>query len=173
MILEIILISIVGTLLHFTYEWSGHNKVVALFSAVNESTWEHIKIALTATFLFSVIDGALYGYYPNFFAAKFLSFLSIIILIPVLFYSYTFFTKKSILPVDIVCFYVVITVSQIIYRDILALPTFGFYYQYLSVIGIFVIFAFYMSLTMLPIKNFLCKDPITKKYGLRGHSHEK
>ena len=33
-----------GTLLHFTFEWSGNNPVVGIFSAVNESTWEHLKI---------------------------------------------------------------------------------------------------------------------------------
>lgn len=31
-------ISVLGVLLHFTYEWSGDNPIVALFSAVNEST---------------------------------------------------------------------------------------------------------------------------------------
>ena len=36
-------ISILGVLLHFTYEWSNDNPAVGLFSAVNESTWEHIK----------------------------------------------------------------------------------------------------------------------------------
>ena len=51
-----IFISIVGTLLHFTYELSNHNKYVALFSAVNESTWEHIKIALTPYFVWSLVD---------------------------------------------------------------------------------------------------------------------
>ncbi|MEM3021819.1 MAG: DUF6512 family protein, partial [Candidatus Caldarchaeum sp.] len=33
-----------GSLLHFTYELSGGNMVVALFSAVNESVWEHLKL---------------------------------------------------------------------------------------------------------------------------------
>ena len=28
---------IMGTLLHFTYDWSGKNMIVASFSAVNES----------------------------------------------------------------------------------------------------------------------------------------
>ena len=49
-VIAIIFISVIGTLLHFMYEWSGHNKVVSLFAAVNESTWEHIKIALTPTY---------------------------------------------------------------------------------------------------------------------------
>lgn len=39
-----IFISVLGVLLHFTYEWSGDNAVVGLFSAVNESTWEHLKL---------------------------------------------------------------------------------------------------------------------------------
>ncbi|MBQ8724231.1 MAG: hypothetical protein IJY74_00995 [Oscillospiraceae bacterium] len=36
--------AVLGTLLHFTYEWSGQNSFVGLFSAVNESIWEHMKL---------------------------------------------------------------------------------------------------------------------------------
>lgn len=50
--LAFIVISVVGTLFHFLYDWSNHNKIVGLFAAVNESTWEHIKIALTPTMEF-------------------------------------------------------------------------------------------------------------------------
>ena len=39
-----IFISVLGVLLHFTYEWSGNNPIVGLFSATNESTWEHLKL---------------------------------------------------------------------------------------------------------------------------------
>ena len=31
-----------GTLLHFVYDWSGDSLWTAAFSAVNESTWEHM-----------------------------------------------------------------------------------------------------------------------------------
>ena len=37
---------VIGTLLHFTYELSGGNTFVAAFSAVNESTWEHLRMSL-------------------------------------------------------------------------------------------------------------------------------
>ena len=57
----IIIICLVGTLLHFTYEFSHHNKYVALFSAVNESTWEHIKICMTPTILWSIYEIIEYG----------------------------------------------------------------------------------------------------------------
>ncbi|MDY5577555.1 MAG: DUF6512 family protein [Lachnospiraceae bacterium] len=39
-----IIISALGVLLHFTFEWSGNNPVVGYFSAVSESTWEHLKL---------------------------------------------------------------------------------------------------------------------------------
>ena len=69
-LISFLVISIVGTLLHFVYEWSNHNKIVSLFAAVNESTWEHIKIALTPMFLWGLYDGYVYGFSPNYFLAK-------------------------------------------------------------------------------------------------------
>ena len=59
-LISFLVISIVGTLLHFVYEWSNHNNIISLFAAVNESTWEHIKIALTPYFLYSLVDGYYY-----------------------------------------------------------------------------------------------------------------
>lgn len=68
--ISIIVISVLGTLAHFLYEISHHNKITGLFTAVNESTWEHIKIALTPTILWSLLDGALFGTGANYFLAK-------------------------------------------------------------------------------------------------------
>lgn len=170
-IIAIIFISVIGTLLHFMYEWSGHNKIVSLFAAVNESTWEHIKIALTPTFIWTLYDGIVYGMNPNYFEAKALSLLVIIIVIPILFYTYQIFTKKSILPIDIIIFYLAIILSNLTFNYIINIEPLTFICSYLSVILLFIIFGFYMVLTLLPIKNFLFKDPITKKYGIKGHSH--
>lgn len=51
-----IFISILGVLLHFTYEWSGDNPAVGLFSAVNESTWEHLKLIFCPMLLLTMIE---------------------------------------------------------------------------------------------------------------------
>ncbi len=51
-----IFISILGVLLHFTYEWSNDNPAVGLFSAVNESTWEHLKLIFFPIFLLTMIE---------------------------------------------------------------------------------------------------------------------
>ena len=39
LIVGIIFISVFGTIFHFLYDLSSHNKIVGLFSSVNESTW--------------------------------------------------------------------------------------------------------------------------------------
>lgn len=168
--LSIIIISILGTFFHFLYDISKHNKVVGLFAAVNESTWEHIKIALTPTILWSIYDGYIYGRNPNYFTAKLSSLLILITFIPTIFYLYKYFTNKPIIIVDILIFYIAIILSQFSFYSIIKLQTLGFTINYLSCISIFIVFGFYMVLTLLPIKSFIFKDPITNKFGFKGHS---
>ncbi len=168
-VIGIIVICIVGTLLHFVYEWSHHNKVVAVFAAVNESTWEHIKICMTPTILWSIYDIIKYGFDGNFILAKSLSLLTIILLIPILFYSYTAFTKKSILWIDVICFYLTVTCSQFVFKYIINLSNISDMLVYTGY-GLIVIELFlYFYFTYHPMKNFIFRDPITSKYGLEGH----
>ena len=165
-----VFIAFVGTLLHFTYELSKHNKFVAIFSAVNESTWEHIKICITPTILWSLYDGYVNGMNGNFLIGKALCLLTIILLIPILFYAYTAFTKKSILWVDIICFYITVVCSYCVYNYFINIEPLPFVYTYLSCILLFVEIGAYMFLTFNPIKNFIFEDPISHKYGLSGHT---
>lgn len=167
--IEIIIICAVGTMLHFTYELSHHNKCVAIFSAVNESTWEHIKICMTPTILWSIYEIITYGFSNKYLLAKSLSILTIIILIPILFYSYTFFTKKAVLFIDVICFYLTVICSQLVFKYYINLNNVSNVYTYLS-IGLLIIEMFaYLYLTYKPLKNFMFKDPITDKFGLEGH----
>lgn len=169
-IISIIIISILGTLFHFIYDISKHNKIVGLFAAVNESTWEHIKIALTPTILWSIIDGWIYGINPNYFLAKLSCLIVIIILMPLLFYGYKSILKKHILILDILIFYLVIIFSQYTFYLIIQINPINYILQYLSCIGLFIIFGCYMLLTMMPIKNFIFIDPISKKFEYKGHT---
>jgi len=165
----IIAIFLVGASLHFVYEWSHHNKVVAVFAAVNESTWEHIKICMTPTLLWSIYEISLYGFTGNFIFAKSICLLTIILLIPILFYSYTFFTKKVYLIVDIICFLITVICSQLVFRYIINLNNYSDIFTYISFVLIIIELLLYFYLTYNPLKNFIFKDPITKKYGLDGH----
>ncbi len=152
------------------YEISGHNKFIAIFAAVNESTWEHIKIALTPSLLWGLYDGFIYGQNPNYFPAKTLSLLTIIIGIPVAFYTYKAILKRTILFTDISIFYISIFLSQLVFRHFINLPPMKFIYEYLGTVGLFIIFGGYMVLTLQPLENFVFEDPISKKYGKEGHT---
>lgn len=170
LIISIIVISIVGTLFHFLYDISNHNKVVGLFGSVNESTWEHIKIALTATFIWSLVDGYIYGVNSNYFFAKFICLSVIIVLIPLLFYGYKYLFKKDNAIINILIFYMVIICSQLLFYYFLDIISVVFFIQYLSCLGTFIIFGSYMLLTLMPFENFLFIDPISSKYGFKGHT---
>ena len=100
--------SIVGTLLHFLYDICGKSIILAPFSAVNESTWEHMKILFIPMLIFAFIENKFIGNrYPDLFSAKLLGILLGLILIPVLFYSYTGIIGKSIDFINISIFFLV------------------------------------------------------------------
>ena len=97
---------VLGTLLHFVYEWSGGSALAAWFSAVNESTWEHMKLLFVPLFLFSLVQVCLLGRnYPNLPAVRALSALAGIVLIPVLFYTYTGVLGFHVVWADIAVFF--------------------------------------------------------------------
>ena len=169
-IVGIILIAIVGSLLHFTYELSGHNKIVAIFSAVNESTWEHIKICMTPTILWSIYEIINYGFSYNFIIAKSISLLVIILLIPLLFYTYIPFTKKSILLLDVICFYITVICSQLTFKYIINTENINNGYIIPSIVLLIIELIAYFSLTFKPFESFIFEDPISHKYGLEGHT---
>lgn len=166
----IIIISLFGTFLHFLYEMSNHNKIVAVFAAVNESTWEHIKIGMTPTILWSLYYVYVYGLNTNYLVSISLSLLTIILLIPILFYTYTAFTKKSILWIDIICFNITIISSQLVFNHFINIETLPLIYTLPSIILLSIELISYLTLTYYPIKNFIFKDPISNKYGIQGHT---
>lgn len=159
-------ILILGTLAHFIYEWSGQKKLYAIFFAVNESTWEHIKLAIGPTLLWMLIEIPFIGSNPNFIFAKAVSLLVMILFIPLFFYGYQLITKKDLLYLDILDFILAIALGQYASWTILNMPPTGKLTSFISLNIIIIITIIYLTRTYKPIKNFLFKDPITGKYGV-------
>ena len=81
---------ILGTLLHFLYNWTGQNPVIGAFSAVNESIWEHMKLLFFPMLLFSLWECRSIGKAcPNFWCVKAIGTALGLGLIPALYYTYT------------------------------------------------------------------------------------
>ena len=79
---------VLGVILHFLYEWTGENSFVAGFSAVNESTWEHMKILFFPMFIFALFENLFIGKeYKSFWCVKLVGILFGVLSIPVIFYT--------------------------------------------------------------------------------------
>ena len=79
--------SVLGTFLHFLFDLTGGNLVAALFSAVNESTFEHMKILFFPTFIFAVVESFFLKEIKSFWSVKFVGVTLATLLIPTFFYT--------------------------------------------------------------------------------------
>ena len=98
--------SVLGTLLHFVYEWSGENPLAALFAPVSESVWEHMKLLFFPMLAWSILESlVLRNKVPDLFWADAAGILTGLLLIPAVFYTYTGILGKSLMWADILLFY--------------------------------------------------------------------
>lgn len=105
---------VVGTLLHFVWEWSGRSNLVAVFSAVNESVWEHLKLLFVPFITFSLFEYFLYGKDMGcFFTAKARSVVLGMLTIIIVFYTYKGILGKNYLLLDIGTFILGVGVSYL------------------------------------------------------------
>ena len=100
------LVTFGGTILHFLYDWTGGSILVAPFSGVNESTWEHMKLLFWPLFLFAMVQRLFFRDQENYWCVKLAEILLGLVLIPVLFYTYNGVFGKSSDWINIAIFYI-------------------------------------------------------------------
>jgi len=104
-ILNFLVISILGTLNHFLYDWFGKLKILKLFFTSNESTFEHMKLVLYPSILGMIFSIIFFSYDNIIFACSVGSLISIF-LIPILYYISLFVFKKNIGFINVLIFFV-------------------------------------------------------------------
>ncbi|MFN0194081.1 MAG: DUF6512 family protein [Aestuariivirga sp.] len=110
----ILFIAILGSLLHFAFAWSGYWKPAALVAAVNESVWEHLKIAFWPGLVWATIEfAALRPKASQFWSSKGFALLIPSVFIVLIFYAYTSLLGRNLLALDITIFVVAIALGQI------------------------------------------------------------
>ena len=112
--LIVILFSLIlGTLLHFTYEWSGENLFIGSFSAVNESVWEHLKLVFYPMLIAAIVE---YFFVKdvsnNYVEAKTIGIFTAICFIIVSFFTYSGIIGTSIIVIDILIFIISIILGE-------------------------------------------------------------
>jgi len=166
----IVFIIVFGSMLHFTFEWSGSQAIVGVFSAVNESVWEHLKLGFWPAIAFALIElKYLKKSTSNFLFAKTVSIYLIPIIIIVIFYSYTAILGESILVIDILSFIIAVIVGQLVSYRLLTDKTVPYNLDSVSLIALILLGLAFVVFTFYPPSSVMFQDPITGEYGIVCH----
>lgn len=168
-LISTILLFTIGSFLHFAYEFSNNNILVGLFTPVNESIFEHLKLSLYPIMFWWIIFFLLkknkYSLDKNkWFLGALTSIIVSIILIPTIYYLLKCGIGIEQPIINIIILYISLLISQYI----------GFHvYEYsansnflVSVIIITLISISFIILTIFSPKIPLFKDYETNSYGI-------
>ncbi|NLV87977.1 MAG: hypothetical protein GX021_01225 [Tissierellia bacterium] len=140
--------------------------MIGAFSPVNESLWEHLKLGYFPLLLFSIFEYWFIRHKVNsFFLPKTIGIIAMEVFIVIVFYSYTFFTKKANFIIDISSFILGAIICQLISYRLMKVHI----NKALDYIGL-VLFALigyaFVYFTFNPPELEIFLDPKTKKYGI-------
>ncbi len=105
--------ALLGTLLHFLYEWWGNAFWIAPFSGVNESTWEHMKLLFWPMLLYAIVQSCFFRDRDDFWCVKVRGILLGLSLIPILFYTYNGVIGRSPDWINIAIFFISAAVAYL------------------------------------------------------------
>jgi hypothetical protein len=152
-------------MLHFTFELSGNQPIVGAFSAVNESVWEHLKLAFWPTLFFALIElfTPLRRAANNFGFAKTAGVYLMIAIIPLIFYTYTAFLSES-LVIDIGSFVVAVFIGQLLSYKLLTLRQLPRWVTWVSIVFYALLVVLFVAFTFYPPESPLFLDPESGSY---------
>jgi hypothetical protein len=160
-------IVILGSLLHFTFEWSGSAIPIAWIAAVNESVWEHLKLGFWPALVYAALEYSRFGKsVDNFNFAKTVGIYLIPITIVVLYYAYTAILGHGLLIVDISIFVVAVVVGQLVSYKLLTVSTLPERLNRYAPIALVVLGVLFVLFTFYPPQIPLFKDAVTGGYGI-------
>ena len=160
--------SVLGTFLHFLFDLTGGSLPAALISAVNESIWEHTKLLFYPMVIFAVIQYRFWGKdVPGYWCSKLAGILLGLILIPVLYYSYTGILGQSADWFNVTIFFIAAGAAYYLeyqlFRSKRACPLPGW-----VCIGLLALISLaFTVLTFLPPHIPFFEDPLTGTYGFQ------
>ena len=160
--------AIFGTFLHFLFDLTGHSRIVALFSAVNESIWEHMKLVYYPMFLFALVERRFAGKgCKRFWCVKLLGILLGLALIPAIYYTYTGILGISADWFNIAIFFIAAGVAfwsetQLLINAYTCRLSSNVAFFIICLIGVF-----FTVFTFLTPQIPFFQDPVTDTYGFQ------
>lgn len=161
-------VTLTGTLLHFLYEWTGDATWAAPFSAVNESTWEHMKLLFLPMFLFAIIQSFFFRDRPDYWCIQLWGILLGQVLIPVLFYTYNGAIGKSPDQINIAIFFVAAGAAYLYEARLLRRTKKTGTARVPAILVLCVLAFLFVLCTFVTPRIGLFEDPLTGTYGIPG-----
>lgn len=166
-IISTVITVISGVLLHFAYDLFPKD-FTAIFTPVNESTWEHLKLLFYPVVILTVAEYFIYcKNIPNFCASRVISLLLGMLFIVTVFYTYTGITGKSYDFINILIYVGSAILTYYLSYCFIELGVFETplinKIAPIIVIGIFILF--WVFTFYAPLINIF-RDPITGSYGI-------
>jgi hypothetical protein len=156
-----------GSFLHFVFALLGKWSPIALIAAVNESVWEHLKLAFWPAIIFALIQWPFFRKHnKNFWAAKTVGIFAMPIIIVSVYYTYTPLTGHHILWIDISSFALAVFSGQTISYKLLLLPRIDGNTRKLAAILLILMIAAFSLFTFFPPPFPLFCDPQTGQFGI-------
>lgn len=160
--------SILGTFLHFLFDLSSQSVIAAIFSAVNESIWEHMKLIYYPMLLFALIEFCFWGKdHKEFWCIKLMGILLGLTLIPVLYYTYTGIFGVSVDLLNITIFF--LSAGVVFWAEYKLFPRVDgrflssrIFFALICLIGVI-----FTLLTFFAPEIPFFEDPITGSYGFQ------
>lgn len=157
---------LLGSGLHFTYRWSGSASAVALFSAVNESPWEHLKLYVYPVLLYTVVEALVLRDMRRLLFAKLVQELAGMVFILAFFYTYTGALGIENVFVDIVTFVIAMALGYWLSLRVLVSPRQAPLPGWTSAVALATIIILFCVATFSPPHLPLFLDRNTSRYGI-------
>ena len=167
----ILFVILLGSLLHFTFDFSGGWRPLGIISAVNESVWEHLKLAFCPAVIWTIIEFFFVrrpakDASPNFILAKAIGAYIMPLVIVAIFYSYTAFTGHSILAVDLSSFVIAVVIGQIVSYKLWCSLKLSRVFNLLGLAMLVIVVLLFAIFTFHPPGAGIFQDQTTGGYGI-------
>lgn len=160
-----------GCVMHFIYNWSGKLTIVGLFAPVNESVWEHLKLAVWPMLLwwitgYCILSKNIGNSYPGWFVSCVTAQIVCPLVIVSFFYTYTGSLGIESLILDIFSFFLAIACGQGLALHVYTHAKSSNLRLYCSIIILVMLASFFALFTFNPPHIPAFMDSLTGKFGI-------
>lgn len=159
-----------GSAWHFVFEWSGYWQPIAWLAPVNESVWEHFKMAFWPGLIWAGAAYMVAGQtVKNYWIGRACGLWCMPVIIAVISYGYTTALGTRYLWVDILSFLIAIVIGQLVSYKLFFVAELCVQARWLGILGIVGTIFVFVLFTYMPPHIFIFEHVLTHEYGILAY----